>query len=157
MLERILISVMVILVLDVLWQVISRYMLKSPSAFTDELARILLIWVGILGAAYATGKKMHIAIDVVINKFDPKYRRMFNYFINTMIFLFALWVMTIGGLNLIYILIKSGNISPALLIPIGYIYSVIPLSGLLIIYYAVYEIIHCYLAGHSQQKRIYRK
>ena len=72
--ENFLVLITGILVLDVLWQVISRYLLKSPSSFTDELARFLLIWVGILGAAYATGKKMHLAIDVLINRFNPKNR-----------------------------------------------------------------------------------
>jgi TRAP-type C4-dicarboxylate transport system permease small subunit len=140
-LEYLLIAIMGILVLDVLWQVISRYLLKSPSSFTDELARFLLIWVGILGAAYATGQKKHLAIDVLINKFNERNRTIVNYSIHVAVALFALLVMVIGGLNLIYILLKLGNISPALSLPIGYVYSVIPVSGILIIYYSLFEII----------------
>ena len=49
--------IMAILVLDVLWQVASRYLFNSPSSFTDELAGFLLIWVGLLGAAYGTGTR----------------------------------------------------------------------------------------------------
>ena len=139
-LESFLIIIMGILVLDVLWQVISRYLLKSPSSFTDELARFLLIWVGILGAAYAAGKKMHLAIDIFINKFNEKYKKLIHILINTAIALFAVFVMVIGGSNLMYILLKLGNTTPALSIPIGYIYSVIPISGILIIYYSLYEI-----------------
>lgn len=135
------IAIMSILVLDVLWQVVSRYLLKSPSSFTDELARFLLIWVGILGAAWATGQKMHLAIDVVINKFAEKKRVIVNYGIHVLVALFALCVMVIGGGNLVYILLRLGNISPALSIPIGYVYSVIPLSGILIIYYSLFEIV----------------
>jgi hypothetical protein len=56
---------MIILVLDVLWQVVSRYLLSSPSSFTDELAGFLLIWVGFIGAAYTTGLKGHLAIDIL--------------------------------------------------------------------------------------------
>ena len=140
-LETFLVTIMGILVLDVLWQVISRYVLKSPSSFTDELARFLLIWVGILGAGYATGKKNHLAIDVLINKFGKKYRIIINVFINGLVSLFALCVMVIGGGNLIYILLKLGNSSAALSVPIGYIYSVIPISGILIIYYSLFDII----------------
>ena len=131
---------LVLLVIDVSWQVASRYILKSPSSFTDELARILLIWVGILGAAYLTGKKMHLAIDVVINKFSIKGRKIADYFINISILIFALLVMVIGGINLMYMLITLGNMSPALSLPIGYIYSVIPISGILIVYYCLFEI-----------------
>jgi TRAP-type C4-dicarboxylate transport system permease small subunit len=49
-----------VLVLNVLWQVISRFIVGHPSSFTDELAGFLLIWVGLLGAAYATGQKQSI-------------------------------------------------------------------------------------------------
>jgi len=140
-LEAFLVILMGILVLDVLWQVISRYLLKSPSSFTDELARFLLIWVGILGAAYATGKKMHLAIDVLKNRFGKKTRTIINVCINGLVSLFALSVMVIGGGNLIVILFKLGNTSAALSIPIGYVYTVIPVSGLLIIYYSLADII----------------
>ena len=140
-LETFLVIIMGILVLDVLWQVISRYVLKSPSSFTDELARFLLIWVGILGAGYATGKRMHLAIDVLINKLGKKYRIIINIFINGLVSLFALTVMVIGGGRLIYILLKLGNSSAALSVPIGYVYSVIPISGILIIYYSLFDII----------------
>ena len=54
-LEFFLVFIMSILVIDVLWQVTSRYILSSPSSFTDELAGYLLIWVGLFGAAYVTG------------------------------------------------------------------------------------------------------
>ena len=52
------------MVLNVLWQVFSRYILNDPSTFTDELSRYLLIWTGMRGAAEATGKSAHVAIDI---------------------------------------------------------------------------------------------
>ena len=139
-LEYFLVAILGVLVIDVLWQVISRYLLKSPSSFTDELARFLLIWVGILGAAYASGKKMHLAIDVMINRFQGGSRVIINYFIYGAIAIFALLVMVIGGCNLMYIMLKLGNVSPSLSLPIAYVYSVIPISGILIVYYSLFEI-----------------
>ena len=68
MLEKLLIFLMSILVIDVLWQVTSRYILSSPSSFTDELAGFLLIWVSLFGAAYVTGRKEHLAIDLMLQK-----------------------------------------------------------------------------------------
>lgn len=55
-LEWTLVIFMSILVINVLWQVTSRYIMNSPSSFTDELAGYLLIWVGLLGAAYVAGR-----------------------------------------------------------------------------------------------------
>ncbi|HCS2988569.1 TPA: TRAP transporter small permease subunit, partial [Shigella flexneri] len=46
------VAVMLALVVCVVWQVFSRYVLNQPSTLTDELARFLMIWVGLLGAAY---------------------------------------------------------------------------------------------------------
>jgi len=48
LLERSVILLMGAIVLTIVWQVISRYIFNSPSEFTDELSRYLLIWVGIL-------------------------------------------------------------------------------------------------------------
>ena len=66
-LEWTLVVSMSLLVIDVLWQVFSRFILQDPSSFTEELARFLLIWVGLLGAAYAAGQRMHLAVDLLPN------------------------------------------------------------------------------------------
>jgi len=129
-----------VLVINVLWQVFSRYLLKSPSSFTDELARYLLIWVGILGASYAAGKKLHLAIDIIPSKLKPDKRAILDKLIYFLVSLFAIFVMVIGGLRLVYITLHLEQTSPALKLPIGYVYLVIPVSGLLIVYYCFYDI-----------------
>ena len=70
-LEKILVIIMSSMVINVLWQVFSRYILTNPSSFTDELARYLMIWVGVLGAAYVAGKGNHVAITYFSEKFSP--------------------------------------------------------------------------------------
>ena len=131
-----------ILVLNVLWQVASRYLLGDPSSFTDELAGFLLIWVGLLGATYITGKKEHLAIDLLHHKLSPKGKITVNLVINILIALFALVVLVIGGGNLVYITLYLKQISSALQIPIGYVYIVLPLSGVFIMYYAIHDIVY---------------
>ena len=61
-----------LMVLNVTWQVVSRYLLGDPSSFTDELARYSMIWLGLLGAAYVSGKQGHLAIDVLVEKIKGK-------------------------------------------------------------------------------------
>lgn len=137
-LERILTFIMSILVIDVLWQVMSRYILASPSSFTDELAGFLLIWVGVLGAAYVTGKKEHLAIDLLIQKSKPERQARLMFTVNTIIALFALFVMIIGGTWLVITRFQFNVSSAALQLPLGYVYSVLPLSGILMLYYSLY-------------------
>ena len=135
-----LIVTMTVLVIDVVWQVLARYIVKSPSSFTDELARYLLIWVGLLGSAYAMGKKKHLAIDILPSKLTGKPRIYLDNFISILIIAFASLVLVVGGIRLVYITLNLEQTSPALGIPLGYVYLVLPFSGLLIIFYALYDI-----------------
>jgi TRAP-type C4-dicarboxylate transport system permease small subunit len=140
-LRNFLIFLMIILVIDVLWQVFSRYIIGVPSSFTDELAGFLLIWVGLGGAAYATGNKLHLAIDLFPSKLPPDKRKYLEIFINILIIAFALTVMVVGGTWLVLTRFYLGQISSALQISIGYVYLILPISGLLICYYSVDDIL----------------
>lgn len=129
--------IMGILVIDVLWQVASRYLLSTPSPFTDELAGFLLIWVGLLGAAYITGTHGHLAIDLLPSKLNPENKKKLNLLINILITAFAITVLIIGGSWLVYTRFKFGQISASLSLPLGYVYSVLPISGIFIVYYSL--------------------
>lgn len=135
--ELVLVALMSILVLDVLWQVFSRYVLASPSSFTDELAGFLLIWVGLLGAAYVAGKNEHLAIDLMLQKMKGAKKKRLQIFINAIVGLFALFVMCIGGAWLVYTRFYLGVNSAALALPLGYVYLILPISGILTLYYTI--------------------
>ncbi len=124
-------------VLNVLWQVFTRFVLANPSSFTDELARYLLIWIGLLGASYAAGQQMHLAIDLLPTKLTGRPRFYLGALIEACIFLFALSVLVIGGIYLVALTLTLGQTSAALHVPLGYVYLALPLSGLLMMFYAV--------------------
>lgn len=141
-LERTLILIMAVMVVNVLWQVFSRYVTGSPSLFTDELARYLMIWVGILGAAYVSGKNMHVAIDILPQKAGPKTQRILASLVNGLIIAFAFVAFVIGGLRLVYITYILGQHSASLNLPLYMVYLVLPISGLLIIFYKISDILN---------------
>ncbi|WP_075604121.1 TRAP transporter small permease [Saccharicrinis aurantiacus] len=141
-LEYVLVTLMGLLILDVLWQVFSRYIFASPSSFTDELAGFLLMWVGILGAAYVVGQRQHLAIDLLLQKVKPSTQVKMSIFINICVVFFALTVMVIGGAWLSITRFQFNVMSAALKIPLGYVYLLMPISGLLTIYYSIYYIIN---------------
>jgi TRAP-type C4-dicarboxylate transport system permease small subunit len=126
------------MVLNVLWQVLSRYILSSPSSFSDELARFLLIWIGTLGAAYVAGLEKHLAIDILPNALHGPKKRMLNLVIHGLIGLFGLVAMGIGGLNLVWLSHQLGQVSPALGLHLSVVYAVIPFSGFLIVFYSAF-------------------
>jgi TRAP-type C4-dicarboxylate transport system permease small subunit len=93
-LEKVLIALMAIMTINVIWQVATRYLtfiFENPSSYTEELARFMLIWVGLLGAAYATGKR---AIDLISPALDK--------IIQVLVFLFS-FALVIGGSRLVFI------------------------------------------------------
>ncbi len=134
-------SIMALMVLNVLWQVFTRFVMGNPSSFTDELARYLMIWVGVLGAAYISGKNMHVAIDVVSNKLSEKKQKKLSLLVHWIVILFSFTALVVGGLRLVYITAVLHQNSPALHIPLAVVYAVIPLSGILIIYYKLNDIL----------------
>jgi TRAP-type C4-dicarboxylate transport system permease small subunit len=151
LLELTLVFLMGANVLNVLWQVFTRFVLRDPSSFTEELARYLLIWVGLLGASYAAGKKMHLAIDVVLQALKNKRKIWAEIGIQVFIFLFSFSVMVVGGLRLVTITLTLNQISAALRIKLGYVYLALPISGLLIMFYAALFIIERYHALSGKQ------
>ncbi|PTB97037.1 TRAP transporter small permease [Marivirga lumbricoides] len=138
--EVMLISILGIMLMNVVWQVVSRYVIGVPSTATDELSRYGLIWLGIMGGAYATGKGLHLAIDIVPNSLHGKKKELLDGFINTMIFLFSAIVMIVGGVKLTYVTYSLGQVSSSLGVQLGIIYAIVPISGLLICYYSMHNI-----------------
>lgn len=141
-LGKLLIIIMSIMVINVLWQVFSRYFLGAPSSFTDELARYLMIWIGILGAAYVSGRNKHVAIDVLPSRLSAKTQKKLRLVVRILIILFCLLALVIGGFRLVYVTYVLDQFSPALQVPLAVVYMVIPISGLLIIYYKISDILN---------------
>ena len=123
-----------------LWQVFTRFVLRDPSTFTEELARYLLIWVGLLGAAYAAGQRKHLAVDLLPTRLAGRARRRLLRFIEACVLVFALAVLVVGGGRLVWVTLYLQQTSAALQVPLGYVYLALPLSGLLIAFYAAYAL-----------------
>ncbi|KMK52127.1 C4-dicarboxylate ABC transporter permease [[Actinobacillus] muris] len=136
------IGIFSILVGCVVWQVISRYVLGTPSIATDEIARFLFMWVGLIGAAYATGLKQHLAIDLLLMKQKGKQKIGLQLFILAVMLIFAVFVLIYSGMQLVIDTYLSGQVSPSLGISMGWVYLCLPLSGGIMLVYLVAEITH---------------
>ena len=143
-LEWFLMIIFTLLVLDVLFQVFSRYVLGTSFTWTEEFARFSLIWMTILGAAYLNAKKEHLSMDFLYQKFSEPNKRKISILIEVCISLFALFVMVIGGFNLVYTTLHLEQLSGTLRIPLGYVYAIMPFSGLLIICFSIYHMFAIY-------------
>lgn len=139
-LEIFLILLMSAIVIDVTWQVVTRFILQDPSSFTEELVGFLLIWIGLLGASYAIYTKAHLGIDILARKIDVNARKKLDVVIYSIVILFSFFILVVGGWRLVNITFTLNQISPSMGLPMGYVYIVLPLTGVLIIYYSIFHI-----------------
>ena len=140
-LRWLLVGLMGVAVLNVLWQIFTRFVVNAPSGFTEELARYLLIWVGILGSGYAAGTRSHLALELLPERLEGAALHRLRIVIELCVMTFALVVMVAGGLRLVYIMLQAGQTSSSLNILIGYVYAVVPFSGLVIAFYNVVHLV----------------
>ena len=137
LLTRALIVLMLCLVGSVLWQVISRYVFASPSSWTEEVARFLLIWISLLGAVYAFRTGMHLGLDVLPKKLEGRAAELLKWFTLALVLLFSSTVLVVGGGSLVSLTWELKQYSAVLGLPMAFVYSVIPVAGLLICFYAL--------------------
>lgn len=130
-------SCMALMVIVVTWQVVSRYALGDPSQWTEEVARMLLIWVGLLGGVYAYREKAHLGLDLLHQKVGAVGKRRLDIITDISCGLFALGVLVVGGGSLVQLTWELKQTTAALGIPMAWVYSVLPLSGVLIVYYSI--------------------
>ena len=147
------------LVVCVVWQVLSRYthvwadwmplefladLLRKikPSTKTEELAKFMFMWIGLLGAAQASAYKQHLAIDLLAMKLQGGAKRALNVVIECCIIAFAALVMIKGGWELTVKTFANNQVTPALQWPMGYVYMVVPVAGALMVFFAVVEIVN---------------
>ncbi|MGN7310706.1 TRAP transporter small permease [Alkalicoccobacillus gibsonii] len=128
-----------VMVLVAVWQVVSRYLLNSPSTFSEEFLRYSLIWVTMIGGAYAFHIKKHIAIDMFVERFSTGIQNRIRQCALIFLVLFSLIVMVYGGIQIVLLTMTQQTVS--LGIPMGYVYLSLPVSGVLITWFTVVELV----------------
>ena len=136
-LEGLVAIVMGVLVVDVTWQVFTRYVLNDPSSWTEELATYLMIWVGLLGASVALRRGAHLGIDYFVSQLSPRRKTAIEIFAFLVIAVFSVLALGIGGTHLVWTTLARGQASPALGVQMGYVYLALPISGFFLTLYSV--------------------
>lgn len=139
-LEWSVIALMALLVTDVAWQVITRYLLGSPSKWTDELATVLMIWVAALGASLGFVQHAHLGIDYFVGLLPAKKARWIQMGVQILIGGFAVLILIYGGIQLVHLTMTTDQRSPALGLNMGVVYLALPISGVFILLSVVDEI-----------------
>lgn len=143
-LDKFLITVSVVLFISMVllttYQVISRYVFKSPSSISETLTRYAFVWLIIVSATYIFGQRDHIAITFLRDKLKGTARKVTEIMIECIVIVFSVLIMVYGGFTVTHMNLLQYD--SMLNIPTGIIYSIIPVCGVLIILYCIYNIIN---------------
>jgi TRAP-type C4-dicarboxylate transport system permease small subunit len=125
---------MAVLSVIVFLGVFSRYVLNDPWQWTEEAARITFIWVVFLGASVGVRRGLHFRFTLLLDSLRPTWKRPLELFADLWVLFFAS-IMALKGLS--FALLNFAQLTPTLVIPWGWVYMAVPLSGVLMILYAV--------------------
>lgn len=135
--------VMAVLVIFGTYQIFTRWILNNPSTFTEELLRYLLIWAGMIGAAYCFFHDKHVKLTLVIGKLRGLPLTVVNVFSEIVVIIFVVYVYIWGGYKMV--LQNASQLTAVLRLPMSLIYGCLPVSGVLVIaskilrYIALYQ------------------
>lgn len=130
----VLMSLMTVLVT---YQVIVRYCFNRPSATSEVLSKYLFIWMVLLCAAYVFGLREHMNIPFVKDKLPGRGRIICDMIGEIIVAVFGLGVMAAGGY--LGAVRQMAQMDSALQISMSIIYAAIPLSGICIVFYFIYN------------------
>ena len=136
-LKGLLVLLFLVLVVDVLWGVASRYLLGSQASWSEELARLLMVWLALLGAALVSREDRHLGLDVIVRSWPKEVQRWGQVFVYLCILVFAGTIMAWGGFQLVKQCFASGQMLPALWISKAWFYLALPVSGGLVSLFAI--------------------
>jgi TRAP-type C4-dicarboxylate transport system permease small subunit len=139
-LEALIIVMVALLTLTVLWGVFTRFVMGRQAQYTDELARMLLVWVSMIGAALAFGEKAHLGVDFFVNYLHAEARKTLSIVVQFVIIALAIMVFISGGWSLA--MAQMGQELPTLRpLTRGMVYLSLPVAGFFITLFALENLI----------------
>ena len=136
--EFVMVSLTIIMIALVTYQVFERYVLHYTPPWSEELAVYLMIWFGIIGIAAGVRRKSHMALEYFADKMPQpvqKGLRLFNY----VIMLIYTSVLMYEGMNMVELTMSQK--SPAIGLPVGYVYLALPVSAVLMVLFILEDLV----------------
>ncbi|GAB3453546.1 TRAP transporter small permease [Actinophytocola sediminis] len=128
------VSCLVAVVLILLWQVFSREILADSPTWSEETARVLLVWIGFLAAAIGFREGSHIAITFIVDRFPEPLRRGVEWLTIGLVVLFGLYLIVQGSQ---FVADTRHATLPGTGLPRSVLYVAMPLAGFMIVLYMV--------------------
>lgn len=112
-------------------QVFCRYVLDFSLRWSEEVPLIMMVWFGFISLAIGVKKKLHISIEVFFKMFPKSVQKILLKFVDFTVLIFGV-IMVVYGWQLTVIMM--GSTMPATKMPTGYLYAIVPLSGIFVVF-----------------------
>lgn len=146
--EFLLIPSFIVSVVVVFMQVVMRYILGSALSWSEELARYLFVWQIWIGASYAVKKSRHIRVEFIRNFLSDKGKLRLEYFVLITWICFSALMVFLSA-PLAQWMIRRGQLSPAMQVPMGYVYLCVPV-GFSLMLFRLTQILYSMLFGERK-------
>lgn len=107
-------------------QVFFRFVLNNSITWSEEMCRYLFVWMVFLGSGIGLLHRRHITIDIVPNLIPQNAKRFYNALIDLIVIAFTVCLIRYG---IVFAQRGMTQNSPAMQIPLGYVYSGIVIGG----------------------------
>jgi TRAP-type C4-dicarboxylate transport system permease small subunit len=114
-------------------QVLARFVFRVPISWTEETIRFVFIWSVFLMAALLFEDDSHIRVDFFSRYIPPKLRRAFDLVGDTLTVL-VLGAIVVLGTQLMQVARETDATSPAMQVPMVWVYAVFPIGGALMLW-----------------------
>ncbi|GGA94039.1 TRAP transporter small permease [Allosediminivita pacifica] len=110
-------------------QVVLRYVFNAPLFWAEEVVLYAIIWMSFVGISYGLPRASHISVDVLEAFLPSRFAWPFRILSCALGIVFGVVLLWLGW-KLTATTFGRGQLSPALRIPMGYVYAIIPFAGL---------------------------
>ena len=115
------------------FNVVLRYVFKSGVVWAEEYARYAIIWIVMAGSSAAVRENQHMSITALVDLTKNKtFHFILAMFVLAISIAFSVFLIT-AGYRLTLSMISNNQLSPALEIPLWWIYISIPIGGFLML------------------------
>jgi len=114
---------------SLVYQVFGRYVLGRAPGWSEEVARMMIVWLTMLGAGACLRGGTHIAVTVLVNSLPPGPRHAVLW-VRDLAILSAVGVLAWAGAR--YAMLNASQDSPALEIPMTIAYASLPVGAALV-------------------------
>jgi TRAP-type C4-dicarboxylate transport system permease small subunit len=111
----------------VIAQVVLRYVFNDPLTWSEEMARIVFIYLSFLGIGAAYGRRRHMSIDALVILLPARMRKAVEFSVVGIAtaFLITVIILTARSMAELY---RVEITTPALDFPMAFVYLIIPLG-----------------------------